>query len=145
MTSSGILLVSAIGNDGPMYGTLNNPADQSDVIGVGGIDDQNAISGFSSRCLHPRQPPALAIALRRHPGCPRRGMTSWELPLGMGRVKPDIMAYSKDVQGSKIQGGCRSLSGVWCHAEGDAERCAARHVSYIYIVPVLTYRRLGLG
>jgi hypothetical protein len=26
------------GNDGPLYGTLNNPADQMDVIGVGGID-----------------------------------------------------------------------------------------------------------
>ncbi len=49
VTSSGVLLVSAIGNDGPLYGTLNNPADQNDVIGVGGIDDYNAISGFSSR------------------------------------------------------------------------------------------------
>ena len=29
---------AAIGNDGPLYGTLNNPADQNDVIGVGGID-----------------------------------------------------------------------------------------------------------
>ena len=27
-------MVSAIGNDGPLYGTLNNPADASDVIGV---------------------------------------------------------------------------------------------------------------
>lgn len=26
-------MVSAIGNDGPLYGTLNNPADQMDVIG----------------------------------------------------------------------------------------------------------------
>ncbi len=25
VTSSGILMVSAIGNDGPLYGTLNNP------------------------------------------------------------------------------------------------------------------------
>jgi hypothetical protein len=38
VTSNGILMVSAIGNDGPLYGTLNNPADQNDVIGVGGID-----------------------------------------------------------------------------------------------------------
>lgn len=44
ITSNGILMVSAIGNDGPLYGTLNNPADQSDVIGVGGID-------FSDRCV----------------------------------------------------------------------------------------------
>ena len=41
-------MVSAIGNDGPLYGTLNNPADQSDVIGVGGIDYSDHISSFSS-------------------------------------------------------------------------------------------------
>ena len=28
VTSSNIIMVSAIGNDGPLYGTLNNPADQ---------------------------------------------------------------------------------------------------------------------
>ncbi len=38
ITSNGIIMVSAIGNDGPLYGTLNNPADQNDVIGIGGID-----------------------------------------------------------------------------------------------------------
>jgi len=31
------------GNDGPLYGTLNNPADQADVIGVGGIDYEDHI------------------------------------------------------------------------------------------------------
>lgn len=50
-------MVSAIGNDGPLYGTLNNPADQMDVIGVGGINFDNQIAKFSSR-----------------------GMTTWELP-----------------------------------------------------------------
>ncbi|KAG2499417.1 hypothetical protein HYH03_002364 [Edaphochlamys debaryana] len=89
VTSNGIMLVSAIGNDGPLYGTLNNPADQNDVIGVGGIDNWDNIAGFSSR-----------------------GMSTWELPRGYGRVKPDVMAYAKDVQGSKMQGGCRSLSGT---------------------------------
>lgn len=49
ITSNGILLISAIGNDGPLYGTLNNPADQNDVIGVGGIDHDNQIAAFSSR------------------------------------------------------------------------------------------------
>jgi hypothetical protein len=51
VTSSGIIMVSAIGNDGPLFGTLNNPADQNDVIGVGGIDDSGNIAGFSSRCV----------------------------------------------------------------------------------------------
>jgi membrane-bound transcription factor site-1 protease len=43
--------------------SLNNPADQPDVLGVGGIDYAGAIAGFSSR-----------------------GMTTWELPLGYGIV-----------------------------------------------------------
>ena len=89
VTANGIIMVSAIGNDGPLYGTLNNPADQMDVLGVGGIDFNGAISSFSSR-----------------------GMTTGELPGGFGRFKPDVVAFGRDVMGSKIQGGCRSLSGT---------------------------------
>jgi hypothetical protein len=55
---------------------------------VGGIDYHNNIASFSSR-----------------------GMSTWELPNGYGRVKPDIVAYGRDVMGSRITGGCRSLSG----------------------------------
>jgi len=39
-------------------------------------------------------------------------MTTWELPGGYGRVKPDLVAYSTQVKGSRIYGGCRSLSGT---------------------------------
>ncbi|XP_061374496.1 subtilisin-like protease SBT6.1 isoform X2 [Gastrolobium bilobum] len=89
ITANNIIMVSAIGNDGPLYGTLNNPADQSDVIGVGGIDYSDHIASFSSR-----------------------GMSTWELPHGYGRVKPDIVAYGRDIMGSKISAGCKSLSGT---------------------------------
>mmetsp|Transcript_28999 Transcript_28999/g.55594 ORF Transcript_28999/g.55594 Transcript_28999/m.55594 type:complete len:1292 (+) Transcript_28999:258-4133(+) len=89
LTANNVIMVSAIGNDGPLYGTLNNPADQMDVIGVGGIDYSDHIAPFSSR-----------------------GMSTWELPAGYGRVKPDVVAYGRDVTGSKIAGGCRSLSGT---------------------------------
>lgn len=89
MSANNIIVVSAIGNDGPLYGTLNNPADQLDVIGVGGIDFKDRVSDFSSR-----------------------GMTTWELPSGYGRVKPDIMAYSQTVKSSTIDGGCKTLSGT---------------------------------
>jgi membrane-bound transcription factor site-1 protease len=84
IVANGIIMISAIGNDGPLWGTLNNPADQLDVIGVGGIDFKDQIAPFSSR-----------------------GMSTHELPHGYGRVKPDIVAYGRDVMGSKIQGGCR--------------------------------------
>jgi membrane-bound transcription factor site-1 protease len=89
ITSKGIIMVSGIGNDGPLYGTLNNPADQLDIIGVGGINSDDQIAKFSSR-----------------------GMTTWELPNGYGRVKPDILTYSAHVRGSKRRSGCRTLSGT---------------------------------
>jgi subtilisin family serine protease len=90
MSASGIIVVSAIGNDGPNRGTLNNPADQPDVIGVGGHDDNKGISRFSSR-----------------------GFTLWEQSAGgSGRVKPDLVTYANDIMGSSTQGGCRSMSGT---------------------------------
>jgi membrane-bound transcription factor site-1 protease len=82
-------MVSGIGNDGPLYGTHNNPADQPDVIGVGGINSEDQIARFSSR-----------------------GMTTWELPFGYGRVKPDIVTYSTHIRGPKIKKDCRTLSGT---------------------------------
>uniref|UniRef100_A0AC35G609 Peptidase S8/S53 domain-containing protein n=1 Tax=Panagrolaimus sp. PS1159 TaxID=55785 RepID=A0AC35G609_9BILA len=89
ITSNGIIIISAIGNDGPVFGTLNNPADQGDVIGVGGINLEEKIAKFSSR-----------------------GMTTWELPEGYGRIKPDIVTYGSQIFGPSLYGGCRSLSGT---------------------------------
>ncbi|KAJ8523158.1 hypothetical protein ON010_g17608 [Phytophthora cinnamomi] len=89
LAANGIILVSAVGNDGPHYGLLSNPADQAEVIGVGGITKDNEIAEFSSR-----------------------GMTTWELPFGSGRVKPDIVTLAEDVPGSDASGGCKVLSGT---------------------------------
>ena len=49
LTANHIIMISAIGNDGPLYGTLNNPADQMDVISKGGINFDDQIARFSSR------------------------------------------------------------------------------------------------
>ena len=89
LTASNVILVSAIGNDGPLFGTLNNPADMNNVIGVGGIASDGTMAPFSSR-----------------------GMTVWELPGGIGRFKPDIVTYSTNIRGSHFRHGCRSLSGT---------------------------------
>jgi len=89
LTANNVIMISAIGNDGPLYGTLNNPADQMDVIGVGAINYEDQIARFSSR-----------------------GMTTWELPGGYGRVKPDIVSYGHNVRGSDKESGCRSLRGT---------------------------------
>ncbi|XP_053670597.1 membrane-bound transcription factor site-1 protease [Anopheles nili] len=89
LSANRVIMVSAIGNDGPLYGTLNNPGDQMDVIGVGGMDYADNIAKFSSR-----------------------GMTTWELPGGYGRLKPDVVTYGSQVKGSNLNGGCKSLSGT---------------------------------
>ncbi len=89
LSANNIIMASAIGNDGPLYGTLNNPADQMDAIGVGGISNEEQVANFQSR-----------------------GMTTWELPHGFGRIKPDIVAYGTNVMGSRIEGGCKGLSGT---------------------------------
>ena len=47
LTANKVIMVSAIGNDGPLYGTLNNPADQMDVIGVGGINFEHQIAKYA--------------------------------------------------------------------------------------------------
>merc|ERR1712038_1888591 len=64
-------------------------ANHMDVIGVGGINFEDQIARFSSR-----------------------GMTTWELPAGYGRLKPDIVTYGSAVRGSNLKKGCRQLSGT---------------------------------
>lgn len=59
------------------------------MIGVGGMNFDENIAKFSSR-----------------------GMTTWELPNGYGRLKPDIVTYGSQVKGSNVRSGCRSLSGT---------------------------------
>jgi hypothetical protein len=71
MAENGIIIISAMGNTGPIWGTANSPADQNSVIGVGGWLHENKISSFSSR-----------------------GMSVWEIPHGIGRFKPDLVAPS---------------------------------------------------
>ena len=41
--ANNVVVVSGIGNSGPLWGTLMNPADQPDVIGVGGVDDHGEL------------------------------------------------------------------------------------------------------
>jgi len=89
ISANGIILVAAIGNDGPRYGTLNNPGDNMDVLGIGAVDYSNRLSSFSSR-----------------------GMSVQEVPGGYGRPKPDIVTYGSGVLGSRLRGGCRRLSGT---------------------------------
>jgi len=104
-----ITIVSAAGNDGPYIGTINNPADIIEVIAVGGLDtDNETIASFSSR-----------------------GMTTWELLWGNGRVKPEILTYSKYVLGADLDSGnCVMKSGTSL-ATGIITASLALIVSYL--------------
>ena len=52
IVASGITLVSAMGNDGPAYGTLNAPGDAVEVIGVGASEaDSGNVAAISSRAF----------------------------------------------------------------------------------------------
>ena len=89
LAASQVIIISGIGNSGPVWGTLMNPADQSSVLGVGGVDSSGGLADFSSR-----------------------GMTMWELPDGYGRVKPDVLTHGQRVPGLATDGKCRHLSGT---------------------------------
>ncbi|VDM32397.1 unnamed protein product [Hydatigera taeniaeformis] len=89
LSANGILLVSAIGNDGPVFGSLNNPADLMDVLGVGGVDANGDIATFSSR-----------------------GATAMEMRDGYGRFKPDVVGWATGIVSSNLHGGCKILSGT---------------------------------
>ncbi|CDS43691.1 membrane bound transcription factor site 1 [Echinococcus multilocularis] len=89
LSANGILLVSAIGNDGPVYGSLSNPADLMDVLGVGGVDANGDIATFSSR-----------------------GATAMEMQDGYGRFKPDVVGWATGIVSSNSDGGCKTLSGT---------------------------------
>ena len=69
LTAHGVIIVSAIGNEGPFQGTLNNPGDLTSVIGIGSLDATlTNVASFSSR-----------------------GMTTWSLLDGVGTLKPDLV------------------------------------------------------
>ena len=89
-SANGVTMVSASGNDGPLFGTQSNPADQEDVVAVGGTGHGSEVAYFSAR-----------------------GMTTWELADGgYGRFKPDLVTIGQNIRGSSHRGGCKGLSGT---------------------------------
>uniref|UniRef100_A0A7S1XRI8 subtilisin n=1 Tax=Phaeomonas parva TaxID=124430 RepID=A0A7S1XRI8_9STRA len=91
VVAAGIVVVSAIGNDGPVFGTLNNPGDMFNVLGVGAHTLDRRVAAFQSR-----------------------GMTGGERgPYQYGRPKPDILAPGQNILGPLPRGtGCRAMSGT---------------------------------
>lgn len=94
LAAAGVVVVSAIGNDGPAWGSLNNPGDMLDVVGVGAAEPDGAIARFSSRG-----------GTTRYLASPTRSY---------GTVKPDVVAYARALvaPSNTDVSTCKSLSGT---------------------------------
>jgi len=81
LTANGVIIVSAIGNEGPFQGTLNNPGDLINVLGIGSLDQSlTNVASFSSR-----------------------GMATWNLIEGVGNMKPDLITAGSQILGLGIK------------------------------------------
>jgi len=96
LLDAGVTVVSAIGNDGPHWGTLNSPADMQGVIGVGGGEWPGASSCPGAGSTADGRP-GVAAAVSAFSS---RGMVTWGVGRpGYGRLKPDLVAPARDVAG----------------------------------------------
>ena len=87
LTAAGVIIVSAIGNDGPTQGSGENPADLPNVIGVGSLSSNlDDVAYFSSR-----------------------GMTKLNLLDGVGIFNPDLLMPGEEIFGLSLSKGHRDL------------------------------------
>lgn len=90
LIEGGMIVVSAIGNEGPELGTLSNPGDMPNVIGVGSLNqDSDGIASFSSR-----------------------GVSTWALTESIGIIKPDFVTLGENIPGFDSNGNCIVRSGT---------------------------------
>lgn len=100
LAARGILVVSGAGNRGPLAGSLLNPADQDEVLGVGALGaDEGA-----ARAAAGLPPPVAPFSAR--------GPTAWEPPLGAARFKPDVLAPGFRVLAAGADGTCAPNTGT---------------------------------
>ncbi|ESL08863.1 hypothetical protein TRSC58_03428 [Trypanosoma rangeli SC58] len=98
LAKKGVVVVAATGNEGPGMGSLHNPADQSEVIAVGSL-------GTRGRRLTTRVNDAETNESSMHSTVrwistfSGRGPSTWEMPYGTGRVRPDLVALGERVLG----------------------------------------------
>ena len=91
LTAAGVIVVSAIGNDGPTQGTSESPADLLTVIGVGSLSyNFDRVATFSSR-----------------------GMTKKSMLVSVGVPKPDVLLPGEELLGLSLEPGvCRLNRGT---------------------------------
>ncbi|GET86954.1 subtilisin-like serine peptidase [Leishmania tarentolae] len=102
MHEYGVIVVAAAGNDGVRLGSVRSPADMPGVLAVGALQIEghrrSAQKPQASRTLGAFASPLVAggsyKSVAQFSG---RGPTTWELPFGAGRVKPDLVALGQRV------------------------------------------------
>jgi len=88
LTAAGVIVVSAIGNDGPTQGTSESPADLQSVIGVGSLGyNFDKVATFSSR-----------------------GMAKKSMLVNMGVPKPDVLLPGEEILGLSLTPGMCKLN-----------------------------------
>lgn len=88
LTAAGVIVVSAIGNDGPTQGTTESPADLQTVIGVGSLSyNFDRVAAFSSR-----------------------GMTKKSMLINIGVPKPDVLLPGEEIMGLSLEPGVCKLN-----------------------------------
>ena len=96
----GVVVVSAVGNDGPAWGTVASPADLPWVVGVGGLGSARGRPGLSVAAFSSRGPV---------------GGSMGEVDAS-GNVFPtaavDVVAPAEDIAGAALGSGCRVMSGT---------------------------------
>ncbi|CBZ24792.1 serine peptidase, clan SB, family S8-like protein [Leishmania mexicana MHOM/GT/2001/U1103] len=102
MHEHGVIVVAAAGNDGVRFGSVRSPADMPGVLAVGALriegHGRSAQTTQASRTLGNLESSLAAggghKSVAHFSG---RGPTTWELPFGAGRAKPDLVALGQHV------------------------------------------------
>ena len=86
LTTAGVIVISAIGNDGPTQGSAESPGNIASVIGVGSLSANfEKVASFSSR-----------------------GMSKSAVNIGIGTPNPDVMLPGEQILGLDLgYGRCR--------------------------------------
>ncbi|KAG5509587.1 hypothetical protein JKF63_06292 [Porcisia hertigi] len=107
MHEHGVIVVAAAGNDGARFGSVRSPADMPGVLAVGALRFERPREfaratrwphAFDTDALDP--PVNFSATGGGHKSvafCSGRGPTTWELPFGAGRIKPDLVALGQHV------------------------------------------------
>ncbi|KEG10724.1 putative subtilisin-like serine peptidase [Trypanosoma grayi] len=118
LAAAGVVVVAATGNEGPVPGSVHNPADHAEVLAVGALGtDASRLSSFlkknnnnsSSRTSNANLS-ATREAARWVSAFSGRGPSTWELPYGAARIRPDLVALGEHVLGVGRDGDSGALA-----------------------------------